>query len=89
MLTLTREAFNTVGEVEFSLRNAASVHALSHPSCYHAVTATPTVFALTLGCHLLQSGFLFSLNSLAPVVTYQSGTRFAVFVLLAGTKRID
>jgi flagellar biosynthesis protein FlhB len=67
MLTLTREAFNTVGEVEFSL--GGMQHLYTRYLTHLATMLLPlllTVFALTLGCHLLQSGFLFSLNSLAP-----------------------
>src|SRR5215475_10207375 len=67
MLTLTREAFNTVGEVEFSL--GGMQHLYLRYLTHLATMLFPlllTTFALTLGCHLLQTGFLFSLNSLAP-----------------------
>ena len=67
MLTLTREAFVTVGDVEFSL--AGMQHLYLRYLTHLATMLLPlllTVFALTLGCHLLQTGFLFSLNSLAP-----------------------
>jgi flagellar biosynthetic protein FlhB len=67
MLTLTREAFVTVGEVEFSL--AGMQHLYLRYLTHLATMLLPlllTVFALTLGCHMLQTGFLFSLNSLAP-----------------------
>jgi flagellar biosynthetic protein FlhB len=67
MLTLTREAFNTVGEAEFSLRGMQHLYAryLTHLATM-LLPLLLTTFALTLGCHLLQTGFLFSLNSLAP-----------------------
>ena len=67
MLTLTREAFNTIGEVEFSL--SGMQHLYMRYLTHLATMLLPlllTTFALTLGCHLLQTGFLFSLNSLAP-----------------------
>jgi flagellar biosynthetic protein FlhB len=67
MLTLTREAFVTVGEVEFSL--IGMQHLYLHYLTHLARMLLPlllTIFTLTLGCHLLQTGFLFSLNSLAP-----------------------
>jgi flagellar biosynthetic protein FlhB len=67
MLTLTREAFVTVGEVEFSL--AGMQHLYLRYLTHLATMLLPlllTVFVLTLGCHLLQTGCLFSLNSLAP-----------------------
>src|SRR5499427_4089527 len=67
MLTLTREAFNTVGEVEFSLGGMQHLYIryLTHLAAM-LLPMLLTTFALTLGCHLLQTGFLFSLNSLAP-----------------------
>ena len=67
MLTLTREAFVTMGDVEFSL--AGMQHLYIRYLTHLATMLLPlllTTFALTLGCHLLQTGFLFSLNSLAP-----------------------
>jgi len=67
MLTLTREAFVTVGDVEFSL--AGMQHLYTHYLNQLSTMLLPlllTTFGLTLGCHLLQTGFLFSLNSLAP-----------------------
>ena len=67
MLTLTREAFNTVGEVEFSL--GGMQHLYMRYLTHLATMLLPlllTTFALTLGCHLLQTRFLFSLNSLVP-----------------------
>jgi flagellar biosynthetic protein FlhB len=67
MLTLTREAFVTVGDVEFSL--AGMQHLYLRYLTHLATMLLPLLlmtFALTLGCHLLQTGFLFSLNSLAP-----------------------
>ncbi len=67
MLTLTREAFVTMGDVEFSL--AGMQHLYARYLTHLATMLLPlllTTFALTLGCHLLQTGFLFSLNSLAP-----------------------
>jgi flagellar biosynthetic protein FlhB len=67
MLTLTREAFVTVGDVEFSL--AGMQHLYTRYLTHLATMLLPlllTTFALTLGCHLLQTGWLFSLNSLAP-----------------------
>jgi flagellar biosynthetic protein FlhB len=67
MLTLTREAFVTMGDVEFSL--AGMQHLYTRYLTHLATMLLPlllTTFALTLGCHLLQTGFLFSLNSLAP-----------------------
>jgi flagellar biosynthetic protein FlhB len=67
MLTLTREAFVTMDDVEFSL--AGMQHLYTRYLTHLATMLLPlllTTFALTLGCHLLQTGFLFSLNSLAP-----------------------
>ena len=67
MLTLTREAFLTLGEVEVSL---VGLHHLYTRYLNHLATMLLplllTTFVLTLGCHLLQTGFLFSLHSLAP-----------------------
>jgi len=67
MLTLTREAFLTLGEVEVSL---GGLHHLYTRYLNHLATMLLplllTTFVLTLGCHLLQTGFLFSLHSLAP-----------------------
>lgn len=67
MLTLTREAFLTLEEVEVSL---VGLHHLYTRYLNHLATMLLplllTTFALTLGCHLLQTGFLFSLHSLAP-----------------------
>ena len=67
MLTLTREAFLTLGEVEVSL---VGLHHLYTRYLNHLATMMLplllTTFVLTLGCHLLQTGFLFSLHSLAP-----------------------
>ena len=67
MLRLTCEAFVTVGEVEFSLGGMQHLYTryLSHLASM-LLPLLLTTFALTLGCHLLQTGFLFSLNSLAP-----------------------
>jgi len=67
MLTLTREAFLSLGDVEVSLAGVSHLYAsyLNHL----ATMLWPlllTVFVLTLGCHLLQTGFLFSLHGLAP-----------------------
>jgi flagellar biosynthesis protein FlhB len=56
-----------VGEVEFSL--GGMQHLYLRYLTHLATMLFPlllTTFALTLGCHLLQTGFLFSLNSLAP-----------------------
>jgi len=67
MLTLTREAFLTLGEVEISL--VGLPHLYTRYLNHLATMLLPlllTTFALTLGCHLLQTGFLFSLHSLAP-----------------------
>ena len=67
MLTLTREALSTVAEVEFS--PAGMQHLYLRYLNHLATMLLPlllTTFVLTLGCHLLQTGFLFSLNSLAP-----------------------
>jgi flagellar biosynthesis protein FlhB len=67
MLTLTREAFVTVADVEFSL--AGMQHLYLRYLTHLATMLLPlllTTFALTLGCHLLQTGFLFSPNSFAP-----------------------
>jgi flagellar biosynthetic protein FlhB len=67
MLTLTREAFITAGEVELSL--VGLQHLYTRYLNHLATMLLPlllTTFCLTLGCHLLQTGFLFSLNSLAP-----------------------
>ena len=67
MLTLTRDAFNTVGAVEFS--PGGIQHLYTHYLTHLARMLLPlllTTFGLTLGCQLLQTGFLFSLNSLAP-----------------------
>ena len=80
MLTLTREAFVTLGDVEFSTRwDAAPVHALSStispPCCYRC---SSTTFALTVRMPSAADRISFSLNSLAPQwSTHQSGTRFA------------
>ena len=91
MLTLTREAFVTVGEVEFSL--AGMQHLYTRYLTHLATMLLPlllTTFALTLGCHLLADWISFFTEfSRTTVVTYQSGTRFAAFILHAGTKRID
>src|SRR5262249_31347494 len=67
MLTLTREAFHTVGEVEFSLGGMQHLYLryLTHLARM-LLPLLLTIFGITLGCHLLQTGFLFSLNSLAP-----------------------
>jgi len=67
MLTLTREAFLTLGEVEISL--VGLPHLYTRYLNHLATMLLPlllTTFVLTLGCHLLQTGFLFSLHSLAP-----------------------
>jgi flagellar biosynthetic protein FlhB len=67
MLTLTREAFVTMGAVEFSLTGMQ--HLYTRYLTHLATMLLPlllTTFVLTLGCHLLQTGFLFSPNSLAP-----------------------
>src|SRR6266404_8780850 len=67
MLTLTREAFVTVGDVEFSLTGMQHLYMryLNHLASM-LLPLLLTTFALTLGCHLLQTRFLFSLHSLAP-----------------------
>src|SRR5262245_42315700 len=67
MLTLTREAFSTVGAAGFSL--GGMQHLYLRDLTHLARMLLPlllTIFGITLGCHLLQTGFLFSLNSLAP-----------------------
>jgi flagellar biosynthetic protein FlhB len=67
VLRLTRDAFVTMGEVEFS--PSGMQHLYTHYLNHLASMLLPlllTTFVLTLGCHLLQTGFLFSLNSLAP-----------------------
>jgi flagellar biosynthetic protein FlhB len=67
VLRLTRDAFVTMGEIEFS--PGGMQHLYTYYLNHLASMLLPlllTTFVLTLGCHLLQTGFLFSLNSLAP-----------------------
>jgi flagellar biosynthesis protein FlhB len=67
MLMLTRETFLTLGEVEVSVAGVSALYAryLTHLATMLWPLFLIT-FGLTLGCHLLQTGFLFSLHSLAP-----------------------
>lgn len=67
MLTLTREAFMTLGEGEVSLSGIMHLYTryLNHVGTMLWPLLLVT-FGLTLACHLLQTGFLFSLHALSP-----------------------
>ena len=67
MLTLTREAFLSLGEIEVSLTGVSHLYVryLNHLGSM-LWPLLLTIFGLTLGCHVLQTGLLFSLHGLAP-----------------------
>lgn len=67
MLTLTRETFLNLGEIELSLTAVPHLYVgyLNHLGSM-LWPLLLTIFVLTLGCHLLQTGLLFSSHGLAP-----------------------
>jgi flagellar biosynthetic protein FlhB len=67
MLTLTREAFLSLGELELSRTSMSHLYVnyLNHLGSM-LWPLLLTLFGLTLACHVLQTGLFFSFNSLAP-----------------------